>query len=243
MSNLNDPVDKCEGGDVFSIIAMQIEGMIVRTGEGLVNDAVIKPINGILNAMFMPGLDEVCFEHEPSNKFCPNPDDILGSLVECNFDKANAKPHEGCYFEYGLHYRIRTPLVEDHTPMYAQAPEGHLHARVGRRDALQGALQDGVDGRDGEPVPRHRRRRVRECSVCHYSNSLCAILNHFSLLRRPAMLAAFREADRQAKAKTSYDSGVPMQQAEVDKICDSTIMDSLTLDEARALVPDARTAR
>ena len=47
----------------------------------------------------------------------------------------------------------------------------------------------------------------------------------------PTMLAAFREADRQAKAKTSYDSGLPMQQAEVDKICDSTIMDSLTLDE------------
>ena len=59
----------------------------------------------------------------------------------------------------------------------------------------------------------------------------------------PTMLAAFREADRQAKAKTAYDSGVPMQQAEVDKICDSTIMDSLTLDEARALAPDARNAR
>ena len=118
MQNLDDPVDRCEGGDVFSIIATQIEGMIVRTGEGLVNDAVIKPINGILNAMFMPGLDEVCFEHEPSNKFCPNPDDILGSLVECNFDKANAKLHEGCYFEYELNYRTRTPLASRYTPIH-----------------------------------------------------------------------------------------------------------------------------
>ena len=54
----------------------------------------------------------------------------------------------------------------------------------------------------------------------------------------PSMLAAFKEADAQAEAATSPVGGnLPLQQAEVDKICDSTIMDSLSLDEARALGP------
>ena len=48
----------------------------------------------------------------------------------------------------------------------------------------------------------------------------------------PAMLAAFKEADAQAAAATSpVGSNLPLKQQEVDKICDSTIMDSLTLDE------------
>ena len=48
------------------------------------------------------------------------------------------------------------------------------------------------------------------------------------------MLAAFKEADAQAAAATSPVGGnVALKQQEVDKICDSTIMDSLTLDEAR----------
>ena len=45
------------------------------------------------------------------------------------------------------------------------------------------------------------------------------------------MLAAFEGASAQAEAATSHSSGLPLQEEQVGKICDSTLTDALKLDE------------
>lgn len=47
----------------------------------------------------------------------------------------------------------------------------------------------------------------------------------------PTMLAAFEGASAQAEAATSHSTGLPLQEEQVAKICDSTLTDALTLDE------------
>ena len=99
MQNLDDPVDRCEGGDVFSIIAIQIEAMIIEGAEAMINTFVMKPIRD-LAGWFLPDGEpkDICIPYEKGNKFCPNSAELMEGWLGCNVEEAGP-PHERCYFK------------------------------------------------------------------------------------------------------------------------------------------------
>tara|TARA_B110000858_G_C17526504_1_gene347208 strand:+ start:64 stop:411 length:348 start_codon:yes stop_codon:yes gene_type:complete len=51
LDNLPSPQSKCEGGNVFGLIAKKILEMIVSNGEAMLNGFIITPINIVLEVM------------------------------------------------------------------------------------------------------------------------------------------------------------------------------------------------
>ena len=195
------PCVRAQGGDVFSIIAIQIEAMIIEGAEAMVNSFVIQPIRGLIGWFANGEPKDICIEYEKGNKFCPNSPELMEGWLGCNVDE-KGPPHERCYYQ-------RQKSICMH-----EADVAKRYKRLFNQDSSS-EMEDqfhAIAGEEFENVP-------------------------------PAMLAAFKEADAQAQAAASPVGGnLPLQQAEVDKICDSTIMDSLTLDEARALGPASHDA-
>jgi hypothetical protein len=98
MANLDDPVDRCEGGDVFSIIAIQIEAMIIEGAEAMVNTFVIQPIRGLIDWFSNGEPKDICIPYEKGNKFCPNSPELMDGWLGCDVDE-KGPAHERCYYQ------------------------------------------------------------------------------------------------------------------------------------------------
>lgn len=104
---LPTPQERCSGGNVFGLLASKILEMTLQSVEDSINGFIIKPINGVIRAIFKsisfgfssgPRLDNVCLTGfwKPGGK-CFDGDDAFFDHFGCyNTDRARAQNQ--CYF-------------------------------------------------------------------------------------------------------------------------------------------------
>jgi len=89
---------RAQGGDVFSIIAIQIEAMIIEGAEAMLNTLVIQPIRALIDWFSGGEPKDVCVPFEKGNKFCPNSPELMEGWLGCDVDE-KGPPHERCYYQ------------------------------------------------------------------------------------------------------------------------------------------------
>lgn len=225
---------RSQGGDVFLLIAKRIELFIIEGVEGVINKFIISWLRDAVGWLGVK-IKDVCITREDLRKYCPNDENKLEALLGCELG-GDSEPHKRCFYECACYKRKHTLL--SYTDTDACVTGGKKPSACPRMTRRRGTRPSSI--RTARPVWSNSSTTLSATALKAFRERCIQTLaastfSHCTPRVRPTMMAAFKQVDVE---KTT--SAIPFNY-DAQRICDQTLIDSMTLDQVRSMASQPNT--